>query len=237
MRWWHLHMCVCGRTRTLLICKMKQWFQRDRKQCHNTLSWPPPLSPSERLPTCCVHTSVCLSVCIHKINELCVCIVRVRRPSVYIKNVTWPWQAEAGFLRRTGRGKKGRPLFTAASAVALNQWRPPATPSLPPPLMPPPPPLSYSLCLSVDPCPSLLRSVRHPAAPHHPRHHQSLIQPPFSQCTLRCQRPLCFKEVKNNKYQCKVSNLYGNLYLLNVLHAPNYTVNVHICKLYELFNS
>lgn len=145
MRWWYLHMCVCGRTRTLLICKMKQWFQRDRKQCHNTLSWPPPLSLSERLPTCCVHTSVCLSVCIHKINELCVCIVRVRRPSVYIKNVTWPWQAEAGFLRRTGRGKKGRPLFTAASAVALNQWRPPATPSLPPPLMPPPSPFLFTL--------------------------------------------------------------------------------------------
>lgn len=148
MRWWHLHMCVCGRTRTLLICKMKQWFQRDRKQCHNTLSWPPPLSPSERLPTCCVHTSVCLSVCIHKINELCVCIVRVRRPSVYIKNVTWPWQAEAGFLRRTGRGKKGRPLFTAASAVALNQWRPPATLSLPPPLMPPPSPFLFTLPFS-----------------------------------------------------------------------------------------
>lgn len=85
---------------------------------------PPPMV-SETPSTLCVHTSVCLAVCIHKPNELCVCIVRVHRPCVYIRKVTWPWQAEAGLVRRTGRGKKGRPPFTAASTVALNHWRPP----------------------------------------------------------------------------------------------------------------
>lgn len=184
---YHGEICVFGHVaRSSLICRI--WDETMVPTGQKSVSCCSPCSPHLCLrgsSTACMHTSVCLSVCMHKINELCVCIVRVHRPVYILEMWLDPGRLRQGFCVALGVGKRGDLFSQLLRPLHWTNGGPHTTPNLPPPPLMPTPPLSpcfpihsAACCLSADPRPSLRRSVRHLAAPHHRSHHQPIMQPP-----------------------------------------------------------
>lgn len=115
----------------------------------------------------------------------CVSALCAHKPGVYISTVTWPWRAWATvWAGLPGRGKKGRPLFTAAAAVAFGQWKSGAHRSLPAA------PIHSAACCLFTALPSSFPSSLTPWPPTHHFHLQKYTSL-LKQCIAwRCQRGL-----------------------------------------------